>query len=242
MAGSSEGDVKMSVENRESRPWPAFAVHILTASGAALALLALFAAANRDYILMFWWLGAALFIDGIDGALARRLKLAENLPRWSGEVLDCVVDFTTYVFVPAYAIATCGLFSLVLGVPLGILIVVTSAIYFADREMKTPDNYFRGFPALWNAGAFYLLLWKPGAWVAATAIVILAVLTFMPVRTIHPFRVPHLRAVNAAILILWALLAAWALFQNLEPGLSVAIVLTALGLYFLAGAFWRRQN
>src|SRR5581483_1959482 len=107
---------------------------------------------------MFWCLGGALFVDGIDGTIARAVKVAEKLPRWSGDVLDLVVDFVTYVFVPAYAIASGALMPKTIGLPAGIVIVMTGALYFADRHMKTPDNYFRGFPTLWNAVVFYLFV------------------------------------------------------------------------------------
>ena len=166
----------------------AFAVHVFTAAGAALALGALIYAVRGEWAAMFSCLGVALLIDGVDGALARRFKVAELLPRWSGDVLDLVVDFTTYVFVPAYAIATGGLLPEPLALPAGLLIVITGALYFADREMKTADNYFRGFPALWNAAAFYLFLFRPAPWLTAAVIVALAVLSFVPFKFIHPMR------------------------------------------------------
>ena len=221
---------------------PAFGVHVFTASGAGLALMALIAATRGNIVEMFWWLGAALVVDGIDGTLARRLAVAEALPRWSGEALDFVVDFTTYVFVPAYAITMSGLLPGPLAAPLGIVIVVTSAIYFADREMKTEENYFRGFPALWNAAAFYLFLWKPTPWLSALAIVALAVLTFLPIRFVHPFRVSGRRDVTILMLILWSVLAVVALVRNLDPGLLVAVALTGSGLYFLASGLWRAKS
>ena len=118
---------------------------------------------------MFVWLGIALFIDGIDGTFARRLRVAELLPRWSGDVLDLVVDILNYVFVPAYALAASGLLPHAVAIPLGIVIVVTGSLYFADRLMKTSDYYFRGFPALWNVAAFYLFLLKPAPWLGARA-------------------------------------------------------------------------
>src|SRR5580704_14265593 len=149
----------------------AFAVHIFTACGAACALLALIAAVSADWPRMFVWLGVALVIDGVDGTFARRLRTAELLPRWSGDVLDLVVDILTYVFVPAYAIATGGLLPEALAIPLGALIVVTGSLYFADRQMKTLDYYFRGFPALWNVAAFYLFLLKLPPWFCALAVV-----------------------------------------------------------------------
>ena len=158
----------------------AFAVHVFTACGAACALLALIAAVGADWPKMFVWLGIALIIDGVDGTFARRLHTAELLPRWSGDVLDLVVDILNYVFVPAYAMSTSGLLPQVLAIPLGALIVVTGSLYFADRQMKTSDYYFRGFPALWNVAAFYLFLLKLPPWLGALAVVALAALTFVP--------------------------------------------------------------
>src|SRR4051812_35648799 len=105
-----------------------FSVHILTASGVLWGLLALMAAVGGDWTWMFWWLAIALVVDAVDGPLARRLKVEEKLPQWSGDSLDFVVDFVTYVFVPAYAIATGGLLPERLAVPLGALIAVTGAL------------------------------------------------------------------------------------------------------------------
>jgi phosphatidylcholine synthase len=182
---------------------------------------------------MFLCLGIALIVDGIDGTLARALAVAEQLPRWSGDVLDLVVDFVTYVFVPAYAIAAGGLLPPSLGAPAGIVVVMTGAIYFADRRMKTADNYFRGFPTLWNVAAFYLFVLKPAPWLAAALVALLAVLTFMPFKFLHPFRVARLRFVSLGAVVLWALLAAYALARSLEPGPLVVGGLVVLALYFV---------
>src|ERR1700716_4466998 len=145
----------------------AFSVHIFTAMGAGVALLALLEAVREHWAAMFGWLGVALVIDALDGPIARRLDVIRVQPNWSGDVLDLVVDFVTYVFVPAYAIAAGGLLPAPLALPAGIIIVVTGALYFADREMKTADNYFRGFPTLWNAAAFYLFVFKPAPGLSA---------------------------------------------------------------------------
>ncbi len=131
----------------------AFAVHLFTAMGAGVALLAMLEAVREHWASMFGWLGVALIIDAIDGPIARKLDVARLQPNWSGEVLDLVVDFVTYVFVPAYAITASGLLLPLAAPLLGIGIVVSSALYFADRRMKAADNHFRGFPALWNAAA-----------------------------------------------------------------------------------------
>lgn len=215
-----------------------FLVHILTACGAACALMALIAAVGANWVEMFAWLGLALFIDGVDGTLARRFYVAEILPRWSGHALDLVVDFTTYVFVPAFAIAASGLLPEIAAIPLALGIVISSALYFADEDMKTSDNYFHGFPALWNGVAFYLFVLKPPPVLSAVLIVVLVVLTFMPLRVIHPFRVVQLRLLNVAALVLWSALAGYALISGLDPGPWVAGSLVIIGLFFLgAGLF-----
>jgi phosphatidylcholine synthase len=219
----------------------AFAVHVFTACGAACALLALIAAVSAHWTRMFLWLGLALVIDGIDGAFARRLHVAELLPRWSGDVLDFVVDFTTYVFVPAYAIAAGGVLPSTVALALGLIVAVTGALYFADRRMKTADSYFRGFPALWNVVAFYLFLLKPVPWLGALAVVVLAAATFAPIHFIHPIRVPRWRLLNLAALMLWAALAALALAQNLNPPAWVAAALAATAVYFVIVGLLRRQ-
>ena len=139
----------------------AFSVHIFTALGAGIALIAMLEAVREHWANMFGWLGVALIIDAIDGPMARKLDVVRLQPNWSGEVLDLVVDFLTYVFVPAYAITASGLLLPLAAPILGLGIVVSSALYFADRRMKAADNHFRGFPALWNAAAFYLFLLHP---------------------------------------------------------------------------------
>ena len=211
----------------------AFAIHIFTACGAALGFLALIFAIGGHWAGMFFILGLAAIVDGIDGPLAREYKVAQTLPRWSGETLDLVVDFVTYVFVPAYAIAASGLLPQPLAIPAGLVVVVTGALYFADREMKTGDNYFRGFPALWNVAAFYLYLLEPPDWAAAAAIAGLAALTFAPVRFLHPLRVKRLRPLNIALLVAWSLLALMAVMTNLEPGPWLTACLCAIAVYFL---------
>jgi phosphatidylcholine synthase len=211
----------------------AFAVHVFTAAGAALALGAMIYAVRAQWVAMFVCLGLALVVDGVDGAIARRLRVAEVLPRWSGDVLDLVVDFVTYVFVPAYAVAAGGLLPDWAALPAGIVIVVTGALYFADRKMKTADNYFRGFPALWNVVAFYLFVVKLPPWLAAGIVGALAVLTFVPFKFVHPMRVTRLRLVNIAAVLLWSLLALVAFVRDLDPGPWVAGGLIAIALYLV---------
>src|SRR4051794_36758866 len=213
----------------------AFGVHVFTALGAGVALIAMLEAVREHWAAMFAWLGVALIIDAIDGPLARKLDVVRLQPDWSGEVLDLVVDFVTYVFVPAYAIAASGLLLPYTSALLGVAIVVTSALYFADRRMKTDDNHFRGFPALWNAAAFYLFLLQPAPALSSLGIAALIVLTFVPLHVIHPVRVTRLRGLNLALMALWGVLAVIVLSRNFDVAAPITIVLCAIALYVVAG-------
>jgi phosphatidylcholine synthase len=213
----------------------AFSVHIFTALGAAVALMAMLEAVREHWVAMFAWLGVALAIDAVDGPLARRFDVARLQPDWSGDMLDLVVDFTTYVFVPAYAITASGMLMPLAAPLLGGGIVVSSALYFADRRMKSADNHFRGFPALWNAAAFYLFLlhWPPG-W-SSFAVAVLIALTFAPIHFLHPIRVVRLRPLTLSLLAIWAVLAVIALVRDFDVAAPVTIALCAIALY-MAGS------
>jgi phosphatidylcholine synthase len=212
----------------------AFSVHIFTAMGAGIGLIALLEAVREHWAAMFAWLGLALLVDALDGPLARRLDVVRLQPNWSGEVLDLVVDFVTYVFVPAYAITASGLLMPLAAPLLGAGIVVSGALYFADRRMKTDDNHFRGFPALWNAAAFYLFLLHPPPWLATLAVAMLIVLTFVPFNVMHPVRVVRLRGLTLSLLGIWAVLAIIALVRNFDVGAPVTAGLCAIAFYVVA--------
>lgn len=218
-----------------SRRARAFSVHLLTAAGAGLALMALFEAVQGRWSAMFGWLGVALVVDAIDGPIARKMKVTQTLPHWSGDTLDLVVDFTTYVFVPAYAIAASGLIVPSLASPLGFAIVVSGALYFADLRMKTDDNHFRGFPTLWNVAAFYLFLLKPSPWMATVMMGLLVVATFAPFHVLHPVRVTRFRMFNLGAVIFGCMLAALTVWRGFDVPQPIPAILCLIGLYVLFG-------
>jgi len=155
-------------------------------------------------------------------------------PNWSGDVLDLVVDFVTYVFVPAYAITASGLLLPVAAPLLGAGIVVTGALYFADRRMKAADNHFRGFPALWNAAAFYLFLLHLPPALSSLAVAVLIALTFAPIHVVHPIRVVRLRGLTLSLLAAWAVLALIVLANDFDVGAFVTVGLCAIAAYVVA--------
>ena len=225
---------------RKKVTWPqarAFSVHLLTASGSFLAFLSLVAASEERWTAMFWWLGLALFVDGIDGPIARKLEVKEILPTWSGDMLDNIIDYVTYVLIPAFALYQRGFMGEGLSFLSAAIIVVSSAIYYADTGMKTKENFFKGFPVVWNMIVFTLFVIQPGEYLSFAVVVIAGIMTFLPVNFLHPVRVIRLRPVNLSVFFVWCALGAIALFQAMDASPYVKIGIAASGIYlFVIGA------
>lgn len=214
-----------------------WAVHAFTATGAVLALLALAAVEGGRWREALLWLLAALVVDGIDGTVARKARVAERLPRIDGSALDLVVDYLTYVFVPAWFLLKLGAFPASAAMPLTMLILLSSLYTFARRDMKTEDGYFRGFPALWNIVALYIYAAAAPQWLAAAIVLVLAVLTFAPVHAVHPLRVRDYGDWLLGVSVIW-MVATLALFLPLSrevrtaalaTSLATAVILVAMG-------------
>ena len=156
-------------------------------------------------------------------------------------MLDLVVDFVTYVFVPAYAITASGLLLPLAAPLLGIGIVVSSALYFADRRMKASDNHFRGFPALWNAAAFYLFLLHLSPALSSLGIAVLIALTFAPFHVVHPIRVVRLRWLTLWLLAAWAALTVYTLACDFNVGAPIVAGLCAIAAYIIGSDAVIRQ-
>jgi phosphatidylcholine synthase len=227
----------MPASPRASSRLLAWGVHALTASGVVLALLALRAIVEQRPDEALLWLFAAMIVDGVDGTLARAVQVKQRVPRIDGEALDLVVDYLTWVFVPALLIWRMGVLPETLGLPLTALILVSSLYVFARRDMKTDDGYFRGFPAMWNVVALYYFAAPPGPGVAAAIVAVLALLTFAPVHVVHPFRVKDYGAWLPATALVWGVATAALLIRDvpmrevlLIVSLASAAVLAAMGL------------
>ena len=212
----------------------AFLIHLLTASGAAFALLALIAAANGQWADMFWWLLAAQFVDGIDGPLARKARVAHYLPNWSGDSLDFVIDYATYVFIPAFALARADILPDPYALIAACVITITGGLYFADNRMKTQSNAFRGFPAVWNGVIFYLFLFPVSPAIGFILILLLAIGQFVPVEFVHPVRVAAWRPFTLLIVAIWAVFASHVVINEMIPTSLDRIALAATGLYLFA--------
>ena len=217
----------------------AWGVHAFTASGVVLGLLALLAAVDGDAKLCLAWLGLALVVDGVDGTLARRASVKEVLPGIDGSVLDLVIDYLTYVVVPAVLMYRFGLFPTGLGVPLAAWILMTSLYCFSNTGMKSGDNYFVGFPAIWNVVALYLWTLALNPWINTTVVVVLGLLTFTTVKFLHPFRVRRWMRLNIVVSTAWlASSAALVALHPARPDVAWAVWL-ASSAYYVAICAWR---
>ncbi len=212
---------------RTGRPL-AWSVHLLTASGAVLALLALHAVDGGRWREALLWLLAALLIDGIDGTLARAAQVGERLPEIDGTALDLVVDYLTYVFVPAFLLWRIGAFPSAVALPLVALILLSSLYVFARRDMKTEDGYFRGFPALWNVVTLYFFLLNPAPPLAAAVVIAFIVMSLAPVHVIHPFRARDYRPFAPVLAIVWTSATAPLLLPNVGDAVRIILVVVSL--------------
>lgn len=212
----------------------AYGVHLLTASGAVFAMLAMLAAVEGEWSLMFLWLVVAFVVDGVDGPLARRYHVRSNAPLIDGVLLDLIIDYLTYVFIPAYALFASGLLPGWTGWAVIIVITFASALYFADTRMKTKDNSFSGFPACWNMVAVVIFALKPDFWVTLALVLVLAVAMFLPLKFIHPVRTARWRALSLPVALAWTFFAGWAAWVDFHPQSWAHWGLVVSSVYLLA--------
>ncbi len=209
-------------------------VHLLTASGAALGFLALVATARGAWEEAFLWLGAALIVDGVDGPLARHFDVKRNLPRISGETLDLVIDYLTYVVVPAFMIYSAGLVPEGFAGAAASAIVLTSLFHFADNHSKTTDGFFVGFPALWNLFALYAFVLAPAPPVVLAGVALFCALTFVPLKWGHPVRARALRWVTLGVTLVWSAAAIAAILRGFPADLITQAIFVAAAVYYVA--------
>jgi|TARA_R110002124_G_scaffold100744_7_gene248022 phosphatidylcholine synthase len=220
----------------------AFSVHLLTATGAVFAMLALLAAVEHRWGHMFLWLVVAFAVDGVDGPLARKYDVRTHAPHIDGALLDLIIDYLTYVFIPAYALFQSGILPGIWSWIALIGITFASGLYFAGSWMKTSDYSFLGFPACWNMLVLVLFATTPPPMVIVAVIVVLAVAMFAPLKFIHPTRTRRWRKISLPVAVLWTVFAGWAALAGFEPGPLVQIGLVATSLYLLGAGILQQMT
>lgn len=231
--------------DKEIKKGIAWSVHAFTTSGIVLGFLALVAVLKGDAVLAFVMLGLALFVDGVDGTLARKARVTEYTPNFDGASLDLVIDFFTYVAVPALMIYWFNMvpvpfyfvpstWSLVAAS----LIMAVSCYTFANVGMKSSDYYFVGFPAIWNVVVLYFYLFNTGWLINLITVIALSVLTFVPIKFVHPLRVTHWRSITIPMTVVWAAMTLSLVISGRNPGYDDWIYKLQLGIFGLCSLYF----
>lgn len=211
----------------------ALSVHFFTATGAVFAMLAMLAAVEGKWSLMFLWLVMAFVVDGIDGPLARHYNVKKNAPEYDGVLLDLIIDYLTYVFIPAFALFKSGLLNGWTGWVCLIVITFTSVVYFADTRMKTKDNSFSGFPGCWNMFVLVMFATTPHWLVILPLVVIVAATMFLPLKFVHPVRTERWRMISLPITMIWTALSGYAAWQDFDIGYITIAALSVTSIYLM---------
>jgi phosphatidylcholine synthase len=214
----------------------AWCVHALTASGAVFGALALIDVASGNASRAVLLMLVTLAIDSVDGTLARAVDAAHTVPQIDGRRLDDVVDYFNYAIVPA-------LFLLQLGIlphwSLASAPILASGYGFAQREAKTDDHFFLGWPSYWNVVAIDLWLMETSPATASVIVLVFSVLVFVPWRYVYPSRTPVLRRLSIAGAVAWILVTAWAAAHpDRARELHVVEISLVYPAYYMALSAW----
>jgi len=215
----------------------AWGVHLFTASSAPAGILAILAMDRGDAATAFWWMAYTLAVDSVDGTLARAVRVKEVLPYFDGTRLDDVVDYFTYVVVPALFLLRMPLLPPGVAVPVALAPVVASAYGFCRTDAKTADHYFTGFPSYWNVVVFYLYTLGWPAWVNAGVVVVLAIGVFVPVRYVYPSRTPTLLRFTNAFCVVWGVVVLWMIWRLPDVSGPLLAGSLAFPVYYAALSF-----
>ncbi len=215
-------------------------VHAFTMTGVAWAALALLALSEGKIKMMWLWLGIALVVDGIDGTLARKAHVRERVPWFDGEVLDNIIDYITWTFIPAIFLFMYVPFgSKPVAMALMILVCASSTFCYCNTGEKSSDNYFVGFPAAWNIVAAYLWLLETGPVANIIVVLALSILTLTPVTFLHPFRVRSLMVPNLVAVVVWLVSLIWLIAVYPAAPLAVQVAWWVSGIWFIGVGVWR---
>ena len=191
----------------------AWGVHLFTASGAIFALLAIFAIIDRQWQAAFIWMTVTVLIDSFDGTLARFFGVKGVLPQFDGALLDNIIDYETYVVIPALFVVEAGLLPTSLALLGASVIVLTSAYQFAQADAKTDDHFFKGFPSYWNVVVLYLFLLELSPWVNLLLVLLCGILVFVPVKYVYPSRTARFQRLTLLLSGVWGVMVLVALLQ-----------------------------
>jgi phosphatidylcholine synthase len=216
----------------------AWAVHLFTASGFVIALLAILAVQKHNWRVVLICLAGALAIDAVDGTMARAFEVKRVLPLVNGAVLDSVSDFLNHVLVPALFLYESNLVPENTAFATSAAILLVSAYHWGNVKAVTEDKYIDGFPAMWNMVVVYLFLFDFSQATNLAVVLIFCGLIFVPVKYVYVSQTRELRTLSRILTALWAVL--WVAIIATFPATSAWLIwgslfylvyISALGLH-----------
>jgi phosphatidylcholine synthase len=217
--------------------WPAWCVHVYTASGAIMGLAGVIAVTAGDYRQAFAWMFLATFVDGTDGVLARRARVKERTPGFDGARLDDIVDYLTFVFLPAFLLVHAGLLPAPASIAVASAMLLSSAYGFASLDAKTTDHYFTGFPSYWNIVALYIAVLGLAPWINAAIVVALAAMVFVRIGYVYPSRTPTLRLTTLALMVAWGVMLLPIIWWMPQPPRALVLASLVFPVYYVLLSF-----
>ena len=163
-------------------------VHLITSLSAVLALFGFYAVSQGNDVVVLMILVLTVIIDAVDGPLARLLKVKKTIPNFDGAMLDNIVDFTSWVVLPAFLILKSNIFPNEWRTIFAIGIILSSCYQFCCTDLKDETSTFKRWPSAWSLVVICLFLWTPPLLVSLPAMIVLFVLSFIPISFIHPLR------------------------------------------------------
>ncbi|MBI2358045.1 MAG: CDP-diacylglycerol O-phosphatidyltransferase [Deltaproteobacteria bacterium] len=216
----------------------AWLVHLYTACGAVLAFLALFFIEQGKFQEAFWLMSLAVFIDATDGTLARFARVKQVIPWFDGDRLEDIVDYLNYVLVPCLFLLRAGLLPQQFALGLVALPLLASAYGFCQKEAKTSDHFFLGFPSYWNVVAFYFYVLETPRSLNAFLIALFSVLVFVPVKYVYPSRTPILRGVTVLLGTIWGISVLLSIYLLPHPPAAIVVGSLIYPAYYLGLSLW----
>jgi phosphatidylcholine synthase len=216
----------------------AWSVHLYTALGTVVGFYTVIAIEQGQVRNALFLMALAIVIDATDGTLARAARVKEIIPWFDGEMLDNIVDYLNYVAVPCLFLYRAQLLPPDDALWLAILPLLASAYGFCQRDAKTADYFFLGFPSYWNIVVFYLYALATPVWINAFCIIALALLVFVPIKYIYPSRSPRFRIQTNLLGALWGTAILYAIYRIEQPPRGLIVASLAFPAYYAALSLW----
>ena len=216
-------------------PWLA---HLYTSIGIVLALLATATTFAHNFRAAFLYLVVATIVDATDGFLARALRVKERLPHFDGALLDNLIDYITYVFVPVLIVWQADLVPSAF--PIGVAILLSSLYQFSrtDAKGEGDEHYFLGFPSCWNIVVAYQYVLELPKWLNAAGLLFLVVLVFVPIQYLYPSRMRTLKLPTILLGTMWGVLFAWMVWRLPAVDGPWAMISLTFPAYYVALSLW----